>query len=89
MSSLPPRESVKGARGILFGDTVIEFRCVEQLVDASQTKFIQLREQVPGVLFPYSHYSTSFNSLFPPSMDLVSPWAGHIRVGSEDVGEMH
>ena len=40
LSSLPPRESVKGARGILFGDTVIEFRCVEQLVDASQTKFI-------------------------------------------------
>ena len=40
LSSLPPRESVKGARGIPFGDTVIDFRCVEQLVDASQTKFI-------------------------------------------------
>jgi len=87
MSCLQPRGKVKADRdrGILFGETEIDLSCVEQLVDASQTRFIMdclvyLGNKQQGCLPLLSILDQLEASLSAPSLpcplDLVSPWAG-------------
>jgi len=87
VSCLQPRGKVKADRdrGILFGDTEIDLTYVEQLVDASQTRFIMDCLVYMG---NKHHGSTCMVTLLNEldeslssssiscSLDLVSPWAG-------------
>jgi len=87
VSCLQPRGKVKADRdrGILFGETEIDLTHVEQLVDASQTRFIMdclvyLGNKHHGSL-PFSSLLDELEkSLISPNLscplDLVSPWAG-------------
>merc|ERR1719376_1975273 len=87
VSSLQPRGKVKADRdrGILFGETEIDLTYVEQLVDASQTRFIMdclvsLGNKHHGSLPLSTLLEELEKSLISPSLscslDLVSPWAG-------------
>jgi len=87
LSCLQPRGKVKADRdrGILFGETEIDLTCVEQLVDASQTRFIMdclvyLGNKQQGSLPLLSILDQLEESLSSASLacplDLVSPWAG-------------
>merc|ERR1719228_2174247 len=92
MSCLEPRGKVKADRdrGILFGETEIDLTHVEQLVEASQTRFIMdclvhlgKRHQgsltMPALLdeleVSLSREQGRVGDLACP-LDLVSPWAG-------------
>merc|ERR1719187_1742848 len=92
VSSLQPRGKVKADRdrGILFGETEIDLTHVEQLVEASQTRFIMdclvhlgKRRQgsvtMPALLdeleVSLSREQGKMGDLACP-LDLVSPWAG-------------
>jgi len=87
VSCLQPRGKVKADRdrGILFGETEIDLTHVEQLVDASQTRFImdclvylgnkhQGSLPLPALLEELERSLSSQN--LSCSLDLVSPWAG-------------
>ena len=85
VSSLAPRGKVKADRdrGILYGETEIDLSCVEQLVDASQTRFIMdalvwCGEKLQGELSMAQIAQRLGEQLNSPGqdcqLDFVSPW---------------